>query len=240
MPLTPEDVRNKVFTAVRLREGYDVNEVDDFLDEVVAELERLLADNDDLRAKLEACEQRVATAPAAKVPVAPPPPPPPVPTPAPPPTPVAAPMGGVGMGVGGVGGADAAARLLQLAQKTHDDLVADARAQADKILAEARAKGDQLVGEARTRAERIDREAQERQRQTIGNLEQRKDELERKVEELRAFEREYRTRLKSYLESQLRQLEGPDDGDRPAASAGRAMSGTGYAETPYRSEHGHR
>jgi DivIVA domain-containing protein len=233
MPLTPEDVRNKVFTAVRLREGYDVNEVDDFLDEVVAELERLLADNDDLRAKLEACEQRAATAPPSKVPVVPPsPPPPPVPAPAPPPPPVTAPVG--------VGGTDAAARLLQLAQKTHDDLVADARVQADKILGEARAKGDQLVGEARTRAERIDREAQERQRQTIGSLEQRKDELERKVEELRAFEREYRTRLKSYLESQLRQLEGPDDGDRSAAPAGRAMSGTSYAETPYRSEHGHR
>jgi DivIVA domain-containing protein len=234
MPLTPEDVRNKVFTAVRLREGYDVNEVDDFLDEVVAELERLLAENDDLRVKLESCEQRVATAPAAKVPVAPPPPPPPVPTPIPtqPPAPVAAPTG--------PGGADAAARLLPLAQKTADDLAADARTQAEKLLGEARAKGDQLVGEARSRAERIDREAQERQRQTIGNLEQQKIELERKVEELRAFEREYRTRLKSYLEGQLRQLEGPDDGDRPAASAGRAMSGTGYAEGPYRSEHGHR
>src|SRR6266542_266408 len=156
MPLTPEDVRNKVFTAVRLREGYDVNEVDDFLDEVVAELERLLADNDDLRAKLEACEQRVATAPAAKAPVAPPAPPPPTPAP----TPVAAPAG--------AGGADAAARLLQLAQKTADELVADARTQAEKILGEARSKGDQLVGEARGRAERIDREAQERQRQTIG------------------------------------------------------------------------
>jgi DivIVA domain-containing protein len=236
MPLTPEDVRNKVFTAVRLREGYDVNEVDDFLDEVVAELERLLADNDDLRAKLEACEQRVATAPAAKAPVVAPPPPPaptPTPVPTPPPAPVAAPSGAGG-------GADAAARLLQLAQKTADDLVGDARGQAEKILGEARAKGDQLVGEARTRAERIDREAQERQRQTIGNLEQQKIELERKVEELRAFEREYRTRLKSYLESQLRQLEGPDDGDRPAAPAGRAMSATGYAEAPYRSDHGHR
>jgi DivIVA domain-containing protein len=237
MPLTPEDVRNKVFTAVRLREGYDVNEVDDFLDEVVAELERLLADNDDLRAKLEACEQqRVATAPAAKAPVAPSPPPPPAPAPTPvptpPPAPVAAPAGS--------GSADAAARLLQLAQKTADELVGDARSQAEKILGEARSKGEQLVAESRGRAERIDREAQERQRQTIGTLEQQKIDLERKVEELRAFEREYRTRLKSYLESQLRQLEGPDDGDRPAAAAGRAMSPSGYADAPYRSEHGHR
>ena len=40
MPLTPEDVRNKQFTTVRLREGYDEDEVDAFLDEVEAELTR--------------------------------------------------------------------------------------------------------------------------------------------------------------------------------------------------------
>ncbi|KWU53201.1 hypothetical protein AWX17_27415 [Priestia megaterium] len=54
MPLTPEDVREKRFTAVRLREGYDMGEVDQFLDEVEAELERLLAENAELRSKLEA------------------------------------------------------------------------------------------------------------------------------------------------------------------------------------------
>ena len=42
MPLTPEDVSNKRFTPVRLREGYDMGEVDQFLDEVESELERLL------------------------------------------------------------------------------------------------------------------------------------------------------------------------------------------------------
>ena len=42
MPLTPEDVQNKQFTTVRLREGYDMQEVDEFLDEVEAELVRLL------------------------------------------------------------------------------------------------------------------------------------------------------------------------------------------------------
>ena len=53
MPLTPEDVRNKQFTTVRLREGYDEDEGDAFLDEVEAELTRLLRENEDLRAKLE-------------------------------------------------------------------------------------------------------------------------------------------------------------------------------------------
>jgi DivIVA domain-containing protein len=48
MPLTAEDVRNKRFTPVRLREGYDMREVDQFLDEVEAELARLRGEPDQL------------------------------------------------------------------------------------------------------------------------------------------------------------------------------------------------
>src|SRR3954447_23854803 len=68
MPLTPEDVSNKRFTPVRLREGYDMGEVDQFLDEVEAELARLTKENDDLRSKLTAA-QSGAPAPAAPPPV---------------------------------------------------------------------------------------------------------------------------------------------------------------------------
>ena len=57
MPLTPEDVSNKRFTPVRLREGYDMGEVDQFLDEVESELERLNKENDDLRNKLAAAQR---------------------------------------------------------------------------------------------------------------------------------------------------------------------------------------
>jgi DivIVA domain-containing protein len=46
MPLTPEDVQNKRFTTVRFKEGYDEEEVDAFLDEVEAELRRLLAEKE--------------------------------------------------------------------------------------------------------------------------------------------------------------------------------------------------
>jgi DivIVA domain-containing protein len=37
MALTPEDVVNKRFQPTKFREGYDQDEVDDFLDEVVVE-----------------------------------------------------------------------------------------------------------------------------------------------------------------------------------------------------------
>lgn len=67
MPLTPEDVSNKEFTTVRLREGYEMSEVDNFLDEVEAELIRLLRENAELRDKLSASAAEGTSAPAPVV-----------------------------------------------------------------------------------------------------------------------------------------------------------------------------
>ncbi|WP_150306461.1 DivIVA domain-containing protein [Planctomonas psychrotolerans] len=53
MALTPEDVVNKRFQPTKFREGYDQDEVDDFLDEVVVELRRLNQENAELRARLD-------------------------------------------------------------------------------------------------------------------------------------------------------------------------------------------
>ena len=55
----------------------------------------------------------------------------------------------------------------------------------------------------------------------MGSLVQQREELERRVDDLRAFEREYRSRLKAYLEGQLRDLEAgaADSGVFPAISA---------------------
>jgi DivIVA domain-containing protein len=49
--LTPADVRNKVFATVRLREGYDMAQVDTFLDQVEAAFTRVLQENAALRAR---------------------------------------------------------------------------------------------------------------------------------------------------------------------------------------------
>ena len=75
MALTPEDVVNKRFQPTKFREGYDQDEVDDFLDEIVVELRRLTQENDELRRRLSeagvadgdlAVPAPVAAAPAAK------------------------------------------------------------------------------------------------------------------------------------------------------------------------------
>jgi DivIVA domain-containing protein len=49
MALTPEDVVSKRFTTTKFRDGYDQDEVDDFLDEVVEEMRRLTKENEELR-----------------------------------------------------------------------------------------------------------------------------------------------------------------------------------------------
>ena len=85
--------------------------------------------------------------------------------------------------------------MLQLAQKLHDDYVRSGQEE-----------GERLVNEARTEAERIVREAQETSARTLGQLEQERSLLERKIDELRQFERDYRTRLQSYLETLLGDL----------------------------------
>jgi DivIVA domain-containing protein len=57
MALMPEDVFSKHFTATQFRRGYDEREVDEFLDEVVVQLRALSSENNDLRARLRACQE---------------------------------------------------------------------------------------------------------------------------------------------------------------------------------------
>jgi cell division septum initiation protein DivIVA len=128
---------------------------------------------------------------------------------------------------------DTAARVLALAQQTADQAIADARREADEtlgrarreaddILTKARRQSEQITSDARARAESLERDAQERHRQAMGSLVQSREELERRVDDLRAFEREYRSRLKAYLEGQLRDLEAgaADSGVFPAVATG--------------------
>ena len=106
---------------------------------------------------------------------------------------------------------DTAARVLSLAQQTADQAIADARREADEtlgrarreadeVLTKARRQAEQITGDARARAESLERDAQERHRQAMGSLVQTRKDFERRVDDLRAFEREYRSRLKAYLE----------------------------------------
>jgi DivIVA domain-containing protein len=206
--LTADDVLNKKFQPTKFREGYDQDEVDDFLDEVVNTLRALDAENAELKAKLEAAERSAGQPAAAPVADAVPAeaqtqqidavvdaPVEPTPEPAAPaPTPVPA---FSAPSAASAGEPESATGLIALAQRVHDEYVSNGRAEADRIL-----------GEARAEAERVAREAEDQRSRTLGQLEGERSLLERKIDELRVFERDYRTRLKSYLEGLLNDVEG--------------------------------
>lgn len=218
--LTADDVLNKKFQPTKFREGYDQDEVDDFLDEVVNTLRALDAENAELKAKLEAAERRndglaAPVAPAEQatqqftpVPAEPAPAPAPVPTPAPEPEPEPEPVyAAPATTTNSSGEPESATGLIALAQRVHDEYVNNGRAEADRLL-----------GEARLEAEKVTREAEEQRSRTLGQLEGERSLLERKIDELRVFERDYRTRLKSYLEGLLSDVEGR--GSLAGASSG--------------------
>lgn len=240
MPLTPEDVSNKRFTPVRLREGYDMGEVDQFLDEVEAELARLTKENEDLRAKVSSAQGGGSSAPAAQQ-AAPTPDKKAEPETAPVPVVAAAPSETVRIETVPQA-SNAAARLLEIATRNADELVEEAKNDADKIVGEARTKAerldaeskvkaDRLESDARTRSTMLDAETTERRKQLFGDLEKERDKLGVEVENLRSFEREYRSRLKSYFSQQLEALTGateipaPTGDEQPAPKRLRSILG---------------
>jgi cell division septum initiation protein DivIVA len=210
--------------------------VDQFLDEVESELERLHQENDDLRSKLAAAQQggsgSSAPTPAA-TPAAEEKAPEPVkaePAPVVAAAPAAEPQE---IKVHTVGEASsAAARLLEIATRNADELVNGAKEEADQIVGAARTKAERLESEtktkadrmeqdARTRAQMLDSETEAKRRELFGDLEKDKVRLDGEIENLRAFEREYRSRLKSYFTSQLQALDGNGDGgELPTSGTG--------------------
>jgi DivIVA domain-containing protein len=195
MALTPEDVVNKRFQATKFREGYDQDEVDDFLDEVVVELRRLNGENEELRQRLSAAEARAAE--AAKAPAAAAPAAAAVYTePAAPPPTVAVPMQQPASQQSDFDEQASTTNLLQLARRLHEEHVR-----------EGVEKRDALIAEGHATAARVVAEAEAKQRQQMGILDQERLSLEKRVDELRSFERDYRQKLKSYIEGQLRDLD---------------------------------
>ena len=205
MALTPEDVVNKRFQPTKFREGYDQDEVDDFLDEIVMELRRLNQENDELRRKVAQLQDGGATETAVPAPVsadgqdlsvveadedA---------------TPAAfaqsesevqAPVEATSSQPVITESSQSAAAVLAMAQRLHDEYVAEGQQKRDEIIAEAQTEATGLVNDA-----------QETSRKTLAELEEKKTVLERTVDQLQGFERDYRSRLKAYIEGQLRDLD---------------------------------
>ena len=194
MALTPEDVVNKRFQSTKFREGYDQDEVDDFLDEVVVELRRLTKENEELRGQVgsdvaPAAEAAPVAAVVAEPVVV---------------EPVAAPVAAAP-----IDETAGTTNLLQLARRLHEEHVKEGAEKRDALIAEGHATAARVIAEAETQ-----------QRVQLQKLDQERSTLEGKIDELRTFEREYRLKLKSYIEGQLHDLDATsvDAGNAPKPS----------------------
>lgn len=233
MALTPEDVVNKRFQPTKFREGYDQDEVDDFLDEVVVELRRLGQENEELRQRLIGSDSRIselqrgggqAAAVSAPIPVvsAPEPEQEAKPELEPESTPFAAAEPVVAVAPVSAPASEldpnSSNNLLQLARRLHeehvregvekrDSLIAEGHMNAAKVVAEADAAAAQALAQADAAAAKLVADAEAKQRAQIAQHDQERAALQSRIDELRTFEREYRQKLKGYIEGQLRELD---------------------------------
>lgn len=215
MALTPDDIVNKTFETTRFRDGYDQEEVDNFLDEVVGEYRRLLEENEQLKARVTELESGAGAAPAAESAAAEPA--------------AAAPAAQVeeqpatveeetaqqeapaqvadqqeaSVAPAAVASSTGADSLLQLAQRVHDEHIAEGEQRKAALVAEGESFKLDIERAGEERKAELDAEFEEK----TATLKQQKADLEAKIDELKSFERDYRLKLRGYIESQLRDLD---------------------------------
>jgi DivIVA domain-containing protein len=245
MSLTPADVHNMAFKKRSIgKRGYDEEQVDAFLDELEQELIRLIEENNDLRTLMAhdgasagaEADQRLAAAALDQM---------------------TAQLGRVQReraaadraaqvaraeleqararsGPGAARDREQAFQVLTMAERTADTHLGDAQREAHDLLSDARSTARRITGDARAKADALERGAQERHDEAMGGLDTRRTAAQHQIDDLEAFEREYRSRLRTYVESQLHDLGGSDEvepltGPIAAPRATAAEARTGHA-----------
>jgi cell division septum initiation protein DivIVA len=100
---------------------------------------------------------------------------------------------------------DASARAAQIAKdaQAHAD---NARRDGDKIVSDGRARAAEMVKDAQASADGLKRQAQLRYEEMVGSLAAKRHALQQQIEALQEFEREYRARLLTFMQAQVRAL----------------------------------
>lgn len=208
MALTPEDVLNQKFTITKFRDGYDLDQVDEFLDTIVEEirereqqaielreqLEAANAEIESLKAQLAAGDTAGSEAPVSERTIV-------IDAPQPAAASVAQPLT-VDEARSHDADAVKSSAMLQLALELHDKHVHEGESKRDQLISEAESKADRLVSDAETKRADV-----------LKRLEGESDDLRDVIKELRDFESEYRSTLRSYIQSQLRNLDGSPEPD---------------------------
>lgn len=247
MSLTLDEIRNIKFRMAK-RSGYEVLDVDEFVDQIEASYEQVLQENANLKRQIESLQSTggaaaVSAQPREQQPV-------------PPAMAVAeSPSGERIVVTTSAEASTAVVRLVQMSTEQAEALVAEAEAEAQRIRTEAGQNADQVNSDARADAERVRSEAQadadrltkdtaEKRREMFSELEKQRDQLAASVTELRQFEARYRENLTDELRGHIDTLSSrraePDGaprildelGDRPAATGEAGASTEATAAAP--------
>lgn len=105
--------------------------------------------------------------------------------------------------------------LLSDAKNRSEQMLSDAKNQSEKTVSEANAAAEAATRDSQLKAEAMDREAQRKYGEVMTQLTEQRTALEKKIDDLRTYEREYRSRLKGWITEQLSQL---DEGNNAAAA----------------------
>jgi len=230
MTLSLDDVRNKRFRMAR-KSGYEVLEVDEFVDEIEESFAQLIEENQNLKKQVEALKSSTDGATAEAPTAAPEPAPVETPAPAPQPVreqPAATPPQTIVVTTAKEA-SSAVVRLVELSTEQAERLVAEATEEAQQIRADANSNAHQVTTDARTRAERVESEARvnaervqaqtvsrseqlereidQRRSELLDHLESQREELSNSVRDLRNFEAAYRANLTDHLRTQIATLE---------------------------------
>lgn len=244
MTLTLDDVRNKRFRMAR-KTGYEVLEVDEFVDEVEESIAQMVEENHNLRRQVEALRHGTSadrgpvepaqTALASQAAV----------------SDVAQLPEGVTTMVVTTGkeASSAVVRLVELSTAQAEQLVAeatdeaaqireeasreaqevstDARTRAERLESEARLNAERVQAEAKSRADALDRDVSTRREELFAELERERDELSGAVGDLRRFETSFRGNLTAELRRHIDQLEAghAEPAEVPDLAAGAGASG---------------
>lgn len=107
-----------------------------------------------------------------------------------------------------------AAAMLSMAQQLHDEyvqkgknekakLVEEANTEREQLLEGAKAEHQRLIDEGKSERDKIITEAKKTADETYESLAKERTNIEKKIDELRLFEKDYRERLKTILEGLL-------------------------------------
>jgi DivIVA domain-containing protein len=233
--------------------GYNVDEVDEYLDRAAQEAEALQENlrqlNDRLRqagdriVQLEKeARENVKEAASAPAPVVAPAP---VPAPAPAPAPVVAAAPAPGTAVEPAPSDETLQRTLLLAQKFVDQLKRESESEAAATLAQAEAKARATVADAEQTAKTMEYESQRQVREEVARLEATRTELATDVESMARHLESERNRLRDALSEILNWVDenvqptnslmgvrpnGPASAKPPSPAAIGATQGQGHGE----------